>query len=133
VVGIAEEPPRQLAPSVENVTTEFCHPGEIHHRQRSYCIREEDLRQQDHQLKIRKKNQIRSRCGIAAVLVPIEKSVCKAGALFRQSSRLIGCRQKRIDQLTGSKFREEEKELMRYFSLGKIIPESRLEALRAGL
>jgi hypothetical protein len=29
MVGITEEPPRQLAPSVKNAATEFCYPGGI--------------------------------------------------------------------------------------------------------
>jgi hypothetical protein len=33
MVGIADEPPRQLAPSVKNAAAGFYHPGEIHHHQ----------------------------------------------------------------------------------------------------
>jgi hypothetical protein len=35
-VGIAEEPPRQLAPFVGSATTGFCHLGGILHHQQSH-------------------------------------------------------------------------------------------------
>jgi hypothetical protein len=40
MVGIAEEPPRQLAPSVGIAMTEFCYPGGIYcgHQQLSNYI-----------------------------------------------------------------------------------------------